>query len=925
MTRFLLLLTLIITPYFVFSQNVSFYFQGDGTPTSNAVWTDTVLRMEIVVYAPAQVDTVTATLENRQVALVTFGGGIYRGNLSLSGLAGDTLTLTVSATDVQNNVGDTAVTFIYRPLNDPGVSLTVDSLTDSSVVRSSLPLNARSPGNTIAVYKSDPPSDQLITTVQDSLPALDLSFYNGQKLTLKLVATDSLGRTATKEITAFVEGSPYLNEYLTVSGKILDFRYNKALVAEKGTGYPVLVDAATGQQSVPLVNFPVKESQAFVTQEGAMFVAGSQSIYEWRNGQIVFQAEGTHLKVSGNYAAWRKQIGVLMRMNRTTGVVDSIAVSGDGGGTVDVSSGGMLVFIVGGRTNTSITKYDSGHVSAVTPVTGGRFDIDPLTDGYNIIYSVRTFSSGESLGFYNGQNQTNLPLTGVVPDVRPYLSYQLANKYSAFVRDGEVIVRDTLGNMQQVTSFNGCPDCVVSVDHLNSKGELMASSGYEGRYFVSSNGQSRRVTAMPQQYSIYTQEIWSRSFYDSTSWYILIGKTLFKVTLDSLPANNISDLQKVARPDSTFHFTGQDFAGHFSGPGELIEVKVTALPAYGTLKYKGLTNISSPIPVSNLGELTYTPTAGFRGQDTIRWIASNGIEYTLDTASVFINITDSTEDVPQPAVSGLSGSYCNAAGIQQIKIVNLPSAGSNVDVTVLLDSTTALLVAADSTFTINPGVLSPGEHHISVTFSYDTIQMNLALTFNITSAVTPSLDISVNVNPITTDSVPVIITATNISGGGKQPLYTFARDRNFSNQLQMESVDNSATVAPTQFSVGSNMVYARVRTSEQCYTSQTGIDSVIVNKTNITAIVDVDNPGQPVTIYPNPFREQVSVNGLQPTKTYIISLYDLQGKLLMHQRVVNKTKTEIRPPAANGAIYILRVYDEKAKKLLGAQKLVSYK
>jgi len=923
MTRMLLLLTLIIAPYFVFAQNISFLFQGSGTPVDNAVWTDTSLSIEVVVYAPAQVATVTATVENRQISLATFGGGIYRGDLSLTGLAGDTLALTVSATDTQNNTGDTAITFIYRPLNDPGVSLTIDNAVDSSVVRSALPLNARSAGNTIQVYKSESTYDQLIMTVQDSLPSLELSQYNGQRLTLKVVATDSLGRTARKQLTAFVESSPYLSEYLTVNGKLLDFRYNKALIAEKGTGYPVLVDAATGQQSLPLVNAPVQESQAFVTPEGAMFVA-AQTIYEWKNGQMVFQVDGGSLSVSGSYACWKKEIGALRRKNLITGVIDSVAITGDGGGLPNVASNGSVVFIVGGRTYSVIYRYDSGQVSAVTPVTGGRFDIDPLTDGHNIIYSAANFSATKSLYFYNGQLQTNLPLTGETSNVRPHFSYQLNNKYSAFVRNGEVTVRDTFGNMRQVTNFTDCSDCIVSVDYLNSEGALMASSGNDGRYFINSNGQSRRITAMPQQYSIYTPEVWSRSFYDSTSWYILIGKTLFKVNLDSIPENNITDLKKVVAPDSTLHFTRQDFASHFSGPGELIQVKVTALPRHGTLKFQGQTNISNPIPVSQLGQLAYTSNAGGIAADTIRWIASNGVEYTKDTAMVLINVIDSTTTVPQAIVSGLFNSYCNTEAPQHIKIVNLPSAASNIDVVVLVDSTTMLPVAADSTFTIQPAALSPGKHYVNIRFSNSTIQTDLALSFSIRPAVTPSVDISVNVNPITTDTIPVVITATSINGGGKQPSYTFSWDKNFTSLIQPEGLDEAVTVAPTHFSLGSNIVYVRVRTSDQCYTSQTGIDSITINKTKITAVVDVNNPGQPVIIYPNPFREQISVNGLQATKAYILSLYDIQGKLLLHQRVVNKTKTEIRPPAASGSIYILRIYDEKLQKLIGSQKLVGY-
>jgi hypothetical protein len=462
------------------------------------------------------------------------------------------------------------------------------------------------------------------------------------------------------------------------------------------------------------------------------------------------------------------------------------------------------------------------------------------------------------------------------------------------------------------------------IDLLNDKGDVMVSRGDSGRYLIRNNGQLTRITTMPAM-TAFNQERLGNSLYDGTNWYVQIGSKIFKVNLDSVPVNHISDFEKTMKPDSVLRFSKVDFTSHFSGPGELITVKFTVLPKHGVFK-SGNWAISpnTSFAASSLSELSYTPDSAYTGTDTIRWIASNGLEYTSDTGSVTINVKDSVVVVPQPVVTGLSSSYCIAADSQQVKIANLPVAASGIMVAVVLDSTTVLPVKPDSTFTIRPAALTPGRHNLSVTFSYDTIQKRLPLSFNVTPAVTPSLDIMVNVNPITTDSIPVVITATNVTGGGKQPLYTFAWDRDFVHQLQVESNSNTVTVSPTEFELGDNVIYARVRTSDQCYVSQTGIDSITINKTNITAIVDIDNPGKPVVVYPNPFREQVSINGLQPSKTYIISLYDIQGKLLLHKRVVNQVKTEINPPAVNGGVYILRVYDEKAKKLLGAQKLIGY-
>ncbi|HEY1163549.1 MAG TPA: hypothetical protein VGE90_00245, partial [Chitinophaga sp.] len=257
MSRHLLLLTFLLSPCFVFSQRISFYFPGGGIPANNSVWTDTTISISVQVYAPAQLTAVTASAGGRQINL-NGSGASFSGNLSLAGLPGDTFTLLVSAKDAQNNTGDTAFTFIYRPLNDPAVPLMINSLADSSAERSSFPLQARSPGNNISVYYVVSPfADRLLVSGRDSIPAVDLSAYNGQRIQLKVIATDSIGRTGSVQLTAFIENSPYLTEFLTVNGRMLDFRNNKALVAARGSGYPVLVDVTTGQESAPLANVPL--------------------------------------------------------------------------------------------------------------------------------------------------------------------------------------------------------------------------------------------------------------------------------------------------------------------------------------------------------------------------------------------------------------------------------------------------------------------------------------------------------------------------------------------------------------------------------------------------------------------------------------------------------------------------------------------
>ncbi|HEY0611335.1 MAG TPA: T9SS type A sorting domain-containing protein, partial [Chitinophaga sp.] len=745
-----------------------------------------------------------------------------------------------------------------------------------------------------------------------------------RKLALKVEATDALGRTAFKTLTAYVETSPYLTNTFLNDENVRGIGYHKLLVADKVTGYPVLIDLRSGQRSAPLIN--QSQFSGIITPEGGV-VLSADKMYEWRNGQIVFQLnELAGADVSGDYMMWRKADTVIRR-NRFTGVIDSFKLPIYNRGDASLGPTGLITFTDQPGRYGNVYKYDSGKVTNISAGLAG-YKSYPVTDGKNIIYSTSYFGDTEAyLYFYNGQAQINVQLGESPVRGSSYgMLYQMNSRYSAFMRRKQLVLRDSLGTMREMTSFVNCPGCTVQtmLVLLNEKGDAIVSRTDSGMFLVRNNGQIKHITNTPLITS-FIGDGWAGAVYDGSDFYVRIGNRLFKLNLDSVPAVHVSDFEKRARPDSTLHFSAEDFTSHFSGPVPLTNVKFTQLPRHGVLKqYNWAFPVNTSLGISSAQYLAYTPDSAYTGTDTIRWVPYNGIAYTTDTASVFIHVTDSVITVPHPVVSGLSSSYCAAADSQRVKIANLPAAGSGIAVEVLLDSTRVLPVAADSTFTIHPGVLSTGRHSISVTFSYDTIQKRLPLSFMVTPAVTPSLDVSVNVNPITTDSIPVIITATNVAGGGKQPLYTFAWDRNFINQLQLESNSNSVTVAAAQFELGDNVVYARVRTSDQCYTSQTGIDSITINKTNITAVVDVDNPGQPVIIYPNPFREQISVNGLQATRTYILSLYDIQGKLLLHQRVVSKTKTEIRPPAAGGGIYILRIYDEKAQKLIGTQKLAGY-
>ena len=269
---------------------------------------------------------------------------------------------------------------------------------------------------------------------------------------------------------------------------------------------------------------------------------------------------------------------------------------------------------------------------------------------------------------------------------------------------------------------------------------------------------------------------------------------------------------------------------------------------------------------------------------------------------------------PKPVFSGLLASYCSNQGTAKVKLTNLPVAPTTITVTV---SGTALSVSADSTVSIS--LSTAGTKDLVVSYSNASGTQSTNASFTVSMAVTPDVNISASTLQVVTN--PVTITAVNASGGGKDPRYTFAWDKNFTNLLQAEDAQNAVTVQAPSFITGDNKVYVKMRTSETCYTSQTAIDSITIHKEQPTGIVDADNPGHIITVYPNPFTAPVNIKGLSTAKKYRIVISNLNGQVLYSKRIVNRADVAITDVQVASGVYYLSIYDEGKKKLLGSIKI----
>jgi uncharacterized repeat protein (TIGR01451 family) len=292
-------------------------------------------------------------------------------------------------------------------------------------------------------------------------------------------------------------------------------------------------------------------------------------------------------------------------------------------------------------------------------------------------------------------------------------------------------------------------------------------------------------------------------------------------------------------------------------------------------------------------------------------------QFNIDSIKITLQLPVPT----QPVVTGINASYCVNEGLQKAKITNYPAAGTGSTVTAKIDGNT-VTVAADSSFSFNVNTLSAGAHVAEVTFTNPSGTKTTQVDFTVFGLVTPDVNVTANIRNVANLTDPIVITASNATGGGQTPVYTFARNRTFTDIIQAEGASATVTLTPTALKLGDNWIYVRMKTSNNCNTQQTAIDSIKITRFGSRGLVDPDYPDQVITSNPNPFRNQINIYGLSAIKSYTILLYNQQGKVVHRSRVSNRTTATLRVPGPAAGSYILSIYDETRNRLIGTMSLL---
>ncbi|HVU54956.1 MAG TPA: hypothetical protein VHD83_07865, partial [Puia sp.] len=311
--------------------------------------------------------------------------------------------------------------------------------------------------------------------------------------------------------------------------------------------------------------------------------------------------------------------------------------------------------------------------------------------------------------------------------------------------------------------------------------------------------------------------------------------------------------------------------------------------------------------------------------DTIKNTASIYFDYNLPVATPTQKTAVAKLTLPlppRPVIDGLNTNYCPNTGAHPVKITNIPSPSYQATTLGKVDGV-VVSVGADSSILLRTDTLAAGSHVLTVIFSNATGADTSSHAFTVDAQVTPVVDLGSNTTTVTDLSQQVILTATNTAGGGSQPLYTFSKDRGFTSLVQAESSQASASVDPSTLQVGNNSFYVRMKTSSSCYTASTAVDSIVIMRSAVTGIVDVDYPDQAINIYSNPFFGQLQITGLQPIKDYLLTLVSSNGKVVFRKQVSGQQSISIPTGVQPAGVYLMNIYDEKKGRLIGTAKLLS--
>lgn len=915
---------------------LSFNAPGSNQPV-DSVFTVQVTCYNQTAYA---ITSIVATLQGQSTVLTSSGQFTYSGTVSLVGLPKESAyTLTVEAKDAGGDSSIINEAVIY----DPPPVVTLIQPVWGAVGRPTINVKATCAATAghcqLAVVIINGTADQTVGTFTDSVTTtVDVSAYEGSgNLQLDVTGTDQYNvQSLLQGVDFYVETSPYLTPLYSANNPITGFLGNNMLVDNLlYTASPQIVNYTTGVvTTVPFKgNIPYTGGE-FLTSTGMAFIgqrdnqagvpAGYPVFYTWNNETLDSLSMGGS-QVSGNYTAGLGgSPGPLYITNLTTKTTQWID---DGWLNFNLDSSGAIAYTnnpIGGADD-SVLLYKNGITIPVRIQADDTLVTDAITDGKNVVYLQQDRFYNKTIYRYDAKTGTNNLLSYLGNPSLPgnFPDYAIGNGYTAYLKSDassqfQAWIRDTSGNNTQVSFFNWN----ANLERLAPNGQLAfqdldaANTSLVVRYIY-----DKTAGLTPISSALGTP------YYQGTNWYVVIGNTLFGVNLTINP-DKADSFAVNAKEDSLYTFAINDFASHYQTSGSLMSVTIAKLPTHGTLKLSGTAVFAGQvIPRSSLATLVYTPALNFVGSDTARWSGSNGFTSSPDTALLVINVDSLIPTLPPaPQISGLPPGYCSNLGVpQHFNVANMPEAGIGTTVAATINGQ-PVTVAGNGAISIQPWTMQVGTYTVVVIFTNSVGADTTTANFQIVQASTPIVTLSATPSVLTPSTRQVVLTATDVSGGGTSPLYTFSTDYSFnSNILQAESDSNTMTIAVSSLVADSTVIYVRMKTSDTCATSSIGVDQVLLIKpldTTATPPTDTTGTSGAIVVGPNPFTSELILSGMDPTKSYVYNIVNALGQVVIPGETQGLRSVVLMTGYLQRGIYYLRVYDAQSGRVITGKALL---
>lgn len=460
---------------------------GLTAPGAGAVVGDAV-TVQASVASTFQLASVVAAAGDATAPL-GLSAGTWSATVDLRPAPSGRLWLVVTATDVQGDVSDAAIslTLDRRPI------VKISSPAPGALATPTLALAATCEDDEAGGCASlTVTAGELVRTATTTLTGtLDLSPWDAGEVDLTFTGRDTRGQTSVVTRRVFVVTSPSLELSRTLPGSAWDVSGTRLLYVDAQRSPPALevLDTAGGDPVVietgALLELPGATTYGFLTAAGAIYAkapsdasSANYTAHDWRGsgtpvdlGWIDAWRGGPWLRVAGRHATYSSlSLREVQVRDLVTGTSTALPIPGHG--LSDVAANGDVVFTASAAYGEprDLYRYRGGSATALT--TGGGVT-SPLTDGTAVVYGV---SAGGALEIVR-HDPTGVTTLARGPAVHPVSGYAISNGWVAYLAPDALGVgqvwRHHGATSEQLTWFGTTP----ALDLVASDGTVYLTSG----------------------------------------------------------------------------------------------------------------------------------------------------------------------------------------------------------------------------------------------------------------------------------------------------------------------------------------------------------------------------------------------------------------------------------------------------------------